>query len=49
LHLEDKPEIKEKASNKKKRKYVADISEIQSQANLKPKKLNAKLTVEERL
>ncbi|KAG1465875.1 hypothetical protein G6F46_000404 [Rhizopus delemar] len=42
-------EIKEEAANKKKRKFVLDISEIQSQVNLKSKKLDVKLTVEDKL
>ncbi|CEJ00001.1 hypothetical protein RMCBS344292_14071 [Rhizopus microsporus] len=45
---ENEPKIEKKAANKK-RKYILDISEIQSQTNLKPKKLDVKLTVEDRL
>ncbi|GAA5813562.1 hypothetical protein MFLAVUS_007044 [Mucor flavus] len=46
--IEKESEIEKKPANKK-RKYILDISEIQSQRTLKPMKLDTKLAVEDRL
>lgn len=46
--IENISKIEKKPANKK-RKYILDISEIQSQRDLESEKLDTKLTVEDRL